>query len=88
MCARAGFFQSRCGLLALLEKSGPLLNRLRLLDAGCGFGTATSALLDALARKGVPLLAATRRCSISGGNAPLLIHTFPMASRKRRLARA
>jgi 2-polyprenyl-3-methyl-5-hydroxy-6-metoxy-1,4-benzoquinol methylase len=42
------FFQSRDAIRALLECSGLLRPKLRVLDAGAGFGTATFALLDAL----------------------------------------
>lgn len=42
------FFRSRAAIRALLERSGLLHPRLRVLDAGAGFGTATFALLDAL----------------------------------------
>jgi 2-polyprenyl-3-methyl-5-hydroxy-6-metoxy-1,4-benzoquinol methylase len=42
------FFRSRDAIRALLERSGLLRPKLRVLDAGAGFGTATFALLDAL----------------------------------------
>lgn len=44
-------FQSRRGIRALLERSPLLRPGLRVLDAGCGFGMATFALIDALRRK-------------------------------------
>lgn len=49
--AFASFFQARQGLQRLLETSAPLQARMTVLDAGCGFGMATFALLDALRRK-------------------------------------
>jgi SAM-dependent methyltransferase len=42
------FFRSRDAIRALLQSSGVLRPKLRVLDAGAGFGTATFALLDAL----------------------------------------
>jgi 2-polyprenyl-3-methyl-5-hydroxy-6-metoxy-1,4-benzoquinol methylase len=45
------FFRSRDAIRALLEHSGLLRPKLRVLDAGSGFGTATFALLDALRAK-------------------------------------
>lgn len=45
------FFRSRDAIRALLERSGLLRPKLRVLDAGVGFGTATFALLDALRAK-------------------------------------
>lgn len=48
-----GFFRSRRGLQCLLERSGLLRPDMRVLDAGCGFGTATFALLDALGTRGI-----------------------------------
>src|SRR5215471_2289973 len=42
------FFRSRDAIRGLFESSGLLRPRLRVLDAGAGFGTATFALLDAL----------------------------------------
>lgn len=47
------FFRSRDALRALLERSGLLRPKLRVLDAGAGFGTATFALLDALRAKDI-----------------------------------
>jgi cyclopropane fatty-acyl-phospholipid synthase-like methyltransferase len=47
------FFRSRDAMRALLERSGLLRPKLRVLDAGVGFGTATFALLDALRAKDV-----------------------------------
>jgi cyclopropane fatty-acyl-phospholipid synthase-like methyltransferase len=47
------FFRSRDAIRALLESSGLLRPKLRVLDAGAGFGTATSALLDALRHRGI-----------------------------------
>lgn len=44
-------FQSRRGVQALLESLPVLRSGLRVLDAGCGFGMATFALLDALRRR-------------------------------------
>src|ERR1700693_6130066 len=41
------------GLRALLQASGLLRSGLRILDAGCGFGVATFALLEAMARRGL-----------------------------------
>ena len=46
-------FRSRDALRALLECSGLLRPKLRVLDAGVGFGTATFALLDALRAKDI-----------------------------------
>ena len=46
-------FRSRDALRALLERSGLLRPKLRVLDAGAGFGTATFALLDALRAKDI-----------------------------------
>jgi cyclopropane fatty-acyl-phospholipid synthase-like methyltransferase len=45
------FFRSQDAIRALLEHSGLLRPKLRVLDAGAGFGTATFALLDALRAK-------------------------------------
>ncbi|HET9818547.1 MAG TPA: methyltransferase [Rhodanobacteraceae bacterium] len=42
------FFRSRRGLQALLERTDLLRPRMQVLDAGCGAGLATFALLDAL----------------------------------------
>ncbi|HEX5487726.1 MAG TPA: class I SAM-dependent methyltransferase [Rhodanobacteraceae bacterium] len=42
------FFHSRRGLQALLERTDLLRPRMQVLDAGCGAGLATFALLDAL----------------------------------------
>jgi ubiquinone/menaquinone biosynthesis C-methylase UbiE len=47
------FFRSRQAIRVLLENSGLLRPGLRVLDAGCGFGTATFALLDALRRRNI-----------------------------------
>ena len=47
------FFRSRDAIRALLESSGVLGPKLRALDAGAGFGTATFALLDALRHRGI-----------------------------------
>jgi cyclopropane fatty-acyl-phospholipid synthase-like methyltransferase len=47
------FFRSQQALQALLEGSGVLRPGLRVLDAGCGFGTASFALLNALLRSGL-----------------------------------
>lgn len=44
-------FQSRQGIQALLRSSHMLRNGLRVLDAGCGFGMATFALIEALRQK-------------------------------------
>lgn len=41
------------GMRAFLAASGILRAGLRVLDAGCGFGGATFALMDALQRKGL-----------------------------------
>lgn len=49
--AFTSFFRSRQALRALLENSAFLRPGLRVLDAGCGFGMATFALLDALRRR-------------------------------------
>jgi len=46
-----GFFRTSQGLRALLLKSDLLRPDLRVLDAGCGFGTETFALIDALRAK-------------------------------------
>ena len=47
------FFRSQDAIRALLEGSGFLRPGLRVLDAGCGFGTATFALLEALRRPNI-----------------------------------
>jgi ubiquinone/menaquinone biosynthesis C-methylase UbiE len=47
------FFRSRDAIRALLESSEVLGPKLRALDAGAGFGTATFALLDALRNRGI-----------------------------------
>ena len=47
------FFRSRQAIRALMESSGFLRPGLRVLDAGCGFGSATFALLDALRRRNI-----------------------------------
>jgi len=47
------FFRSQGAIRALLETSGILGPKLRALDAGAGFGTATFALLDALRHRGI-----------------------------------
>ena len=47
------FFRSRDAIRALLESTGVLGPKLRALDAGAGFGTATFALLDALRHRGI-----------------------------------
>lgn len=47
------FFRSQAAIRALLDSSGLLRPRLRVLDAGAGFGTATFALLDALHHRGI-----------------------------------
>jgi cyclopropane fatty-acyl-phospholipid synthase-like methyltransferase len=44
-------FQSQQGMQALLSSSALLRNGLRVLDAGCGFGMATFALIGALRQK-------------------------------------
>jgi SAM-dependent methyltransferase len=51
------FFRSRDAIRALLQSSGVLRPKLRVLDAGAGFGTATFALLDALRRRSIELQA-------------------------------
>lgn len=48
-----GFFRSCRGLQALLERSGLLQPNMKVLDAGCGAGLATFALLDALSVRGI-----------------------------------
>ena len=48
-----GFFRTRDALRALLESSSVLSPKLRVLDAGAGFGTATFALLNAFRRRGI-----------------------------------
>lgn len=48
-----GFFRTRRGLQCLLERSDFLRPDMNVLDAGCGFGTATFALLDALKARGM-----------------------------------
>ena len=45
-------FQSSQGTLALLRRSHLLRAGLRMLDAGCGFGMVTFALLEALRGEG------------------------------------
>ncbi len=47
------FFQSSQGMQALLRKSHLLRDGLRVLDAGCGFGMVTFALVEALREKGL-----------------------------------
>jgi cyclopropane fatty-acyl-phospholipid synthase-like methyltransferase len=47
------FFRSQDAIRALFEHSGLLRPKLRFLDAGAGFGTATFALLDALRAKNI-----------------------------------
>ena len=47
------FFRSRDAMRALLERSGLLRPKLRVLDAGVGFGTVTFALLDVLRAKDI-----------------------------------
>ena len=46
-----GFFRSQRAIQALLQGSGLLRSGLRVLDAGCGFGVVTFALLEALRQK-------------------------------------
>ncbi len=46
-----GFFRSPQAIQALLQGSGLLRSGLRVLDAGCGFGMVTFALLEALRQK-------------------------------------
>jgi ubiquinone/menaquinone biosynthesis C-methylase UbiE len=46
-------FRSRDAIRALLESSELLRPKIRVLDAGAGFGTATFALLDALRHRGI-----------------------------------
>ena len=46
-------FRSQAAIRALLESSGLLRPKLRVLDAGAGSGTATFALLDALHHRGM-----------------------------------
>jgi SAM-dependent methyltransferase len=46
-----GFFRSPQAIQALLQSSDLLRPGLRVLDAGCGFGMVTFALLDALRQK-------------------------------------
>lgn len=46
------FFRSQPGLQRVLEASVPLNPRMKVLDAGCGSGLATFALLGALRAKG------------------------------------
>jgi len=45
------FFRSRQGLRSLIVKSVPIKSGLTVLDAGCGFGMATFAFLDAIKSK-------------------------------------
>lgn len=45
------FFRSQDAVKALLERSGLLRPKLRILDAGSGFGTVTFALLNALGQR-------------------------------------
>lgn len=47
------FFRSRNGFRRVLERSGVIRPGMRVLDAGCGFGTATFALLDAMRERGI-----------------------------------
>ena len=47
------FFQSRSGLRRVFEKALPHRAGLAILDAGCGFGTATFAALDLLEGRGL-----------------------------------
>ena len=47
------FFRSQDAIRALLEHSGLLRPKLRVLDAGVGFGTVTFALLDVLRAKDI-----------------------------------
>lgn len=49
------FFRSQHAIRALFKSSGLLRPGLRVLDAGCGFGTATFALLDALRERNIEL---------------------------------
>lgn len=51
--ALIGFFRTRRGLQLLLERSDLLRPRMKVLDAGCGFGMATFALFDALVERGI-----------------------------------
>lgn len=44
----SGFFRTRQGLRWLFERGGLLRPGMRVLDAGCGYGLATFALLDAM----------------------------------------
>jgi len=46
-----GFFRSQQATRALLQSSDLLRPGLRVLDAGCGFGMVTFALLDALQQR-------------------------------------
>ena len=46
-----GFFRSQQATQALLQSSDLLRQGLRVLDAGCGFGMVTFALLDALQQR-------------------------------------
>src|SRR5215831_17378468 len=46
-----GIFQAPSGMWALLKRSGLLRDGLRTLDAGCGFGMVTFALIEALREK-------------------------------------
>ncbi|MEB2361627.1 MAG: class I SAM-dependent methyltransferase [Bryobacteraceae bacterium] len=64
-------FQSRRGIQALLESSPVLRNGMRVLDAGCGFGMATFAFIDALRRKNLDYK------SIDGFDlTPRMLHRF------------
>jgi len=51
------FFRSQDAMQAVLESSSLLRPKLRVLDAGAGFGTATFALLDALRSQDIQPLA-------------------------------
>jgi len=74
-------FQSRRGVQALLESPPVLRSGLRVLDAGCGFGMATFALLDALRRRKLSF----RRID-AFDLTPVMLARFKQALRARGIA--
>lgn len=71
--AFVGFFQSRHGIRAVLERADVVQPDMRVLDAGCGFGLATLALADVMKNRGV-----------SGGRVDAFDLTPAMLSRFRK----